>query len=254
MFQVTRCPCHPQPQLKPSRCVSPSRGEEGLKVRPRRAKRQAAASTPKLPGCMPKRSTPNAELTAKRLKARLPEKGAAAPRGKSKAGESLPGAGRPQPEEPRASGVKRVPAKGEFLLKAETPKAGESLPGAGRPQPEEPHPQESRGYQPRVSFSPRQRAQPRIQRSGARPLGRVSLSPPQGHRQDQRPLQLPRKTRQVATKEASQESLSLTRAKQRVQGTVSRKRLHPKQSRWMTLKTNIRQNLPKKCLHFKEPR
>ena len=44
-------------------------------------------------------------------------------------------------------------------------------------------PQESRGYQPRVSFSPRQRAQPRIQRSGARPLGRVSLSPPQGHRQ-----------------------------------------------------------------------
>ena len=31
-------------------------------------------------------------------------------------------------------------------------------------------PQESRGYQPRVSFSPRQRAQPRIQRSGARPL------------------------------------------------------------------------------------
>ena len=89
-------------------------------------------------------------------------------------------------------------------------------------------PQESRGYQPRVSFSPRQRAQPRIQRSGARPLGRVSLSPPQGHRQDQRPLQLPRKTRQVATKEASQESLSLTRAKQRG------KRLHPKQSRWMT--------------------
>ena len=55
-----------------------------------------------------------------------------------KAGESLPGAGRPQPEEPRASGVKRVPAKGEFLPKAETPKAGESLPGAGRPQPEEP--------------------------------------------------------------------------------------------------------------------
>ena len=52
-----------------------------------------------------------------------------------KAGESLPGAGRPQPEEPRASGVKRVPAKGEFLCKAETPKAGESLPGAGRPQP-----------------------------------------------------------------------------------------------------------------------
>ena len=51
-------------------------------------------------------------------------------------------------------------------------------------------PQESRGYQPRVSFSPRQRAQPRLQRSGARPLGRVSLSPPQGHRQDQRPLQL----------------------------------------------------------------
>ena len=156
-----------------------------------------------------------------------------------KAGESLPGAGRPQPEEPRASGVKRVPAKGEFLPKAETPKAA---------------PQESRGYQPRVSFSPRQRAQPRIQRSGARPLGRVSLSPPQGHRQDQRPLQLPRKTRQVATKEASQESLSLTRAKQRVQGTLPRKRLHPKQSRWMTLKTNIRQNLPKKCLHFKEPR
>ena len=76
----------------------------------------------------------------------------------------------------------RVPAKGELLPKAETPKAGESLP-------------------PRVSFSPRQRAQPRIQRSGARPLGRVSLSPPQGHRQDQRPLQLPRKT-----KEASQES------------------------------------------------
>ena len=55
-----------------------------------------------------------------------------------KAGESLPGAGRPQPEEPRASGVKRVPAKGEFLPKAETPKAGEPLPGAGRPQPEEP--------------------------------------------------------------------------------------------------------------------
>ena len=45
-----------------------------------------------------------------------------------KAGESLPGAGRPQPEEPRASGVKRVPAKGEFLPKAEMPKAGESLP------------------------------------------------------------------------------------------------------------------------------
>ena len=38
-----------------------------------------------------------------------------------KAGESLPGAGRPQPEEPRASGVKRVPAKGEFLPKAESP-------------------------------------------------------------------------------------------------------------------------------------
>ena len=55
-----------------------------------------------------------------------------------KAGESLPGAGRPQPEEPRASGVKRVPSKGELLPKAETPKAGESLPGAGRPQPEEP--------------------------------------------------------------------------------------------------------------------
>ena len=55
-----------------------------------------------------------------------------------KAGESLPGAGRPQPEEPRASGVKRVPAKGEFLPKAETPKAGESFAGAGRPQPDEP--------------------------------------------------------------------------------------------------------------------
>ena len=33
-----------------------------------------------------------------------------------KAGESLPGAGGPQPEEPRASGVKRVPAKGEFFF------------------------------------------------------------------------------------------------------------------------------------------
>ena len=30
-------------------------------------------------------------------------------------------AGRPQPEEPRTSGVKRVPAKGEFLPKAESP-------------------------------------------------------------------------------------------------------------------------------------
>ena len=124
-----------------------------------------------------------------------------------KAGESLPGgAGRPQPEEPRASGVKRVPAKGEFLPKAETPKAGESLPGQEDHSQRSRAPQESRGYQPRVSFSPRQRAQPRIQRSGARPLGRVSLSPPQGHRQDQRPLQLPRKTRQVATKEATDES------------------------------------------------
>ena len=162
-----------------------------------------------------------------------------------KAGESLPGAVRPQPEEPRGGYQPRV----SFSPRQRRPK-----------QVQEDHskrsraPQESRGYQPRVSFSPRQRAQPRIQRSGARPLGRVSLSPPQGHRQDQRPLQLPRKTRQVATKEASQESLSLTRAKQRVQGTLPRKRLHPKQSRWMTLKTNIRQNLPKKCLHFKEPR
>ena len=34
---------------------------------------------------------------------------------------SLSGSGRPQPEEPRASGVKSVPAKGEFLPKAESP-------------------------------------------------------------------------------------------------------------------------------------
>ena len=95
-----------------------------------------------------------------------------------KAGESLPGAGRPQPEEPRASGVKRVPAKGEFLPKAETP---ESLPGAGR-QPEEPRASGVKRVPAKGELLPRQRAQPRIQRSGARPLGRVSLSPPQGHR------------------------------------------------------------------------
>ena len=36
--------------------------------------------------------------------------------------ESLPGAGRPQPEEPRASGVKRVPSKGELLPRQRRPK------------------------------------------------------------------------------------------------------------------------------------
>ena len=171
-----------------------------------------------------------------------------------KAGESLPGAGRPQPEEPRASGVKRVAAKGEFLPKAETPKAGESLPGAGRPQPEEPRASGVKRVAAKGEFLPKAESPTEDTAQRGQATGRVSLSPPQGHRQDQRPLQLPRKTRQVATKEASQESLSLTRAKQRVQGTLPRKRLHPKQSRWMTMKTNIRQNLPKKCLHFKEPR
>ena len=168
-----------------------------------------------------------------------------------KAGESLPGAGRPQPEEPRASGVKRVPAKGEFLPKAETPKAGESLPGAGR-QPEEPRASGVKRVPAKGELLPKAESPTEDTAQRGQATGQGEPLPSPRHRQDQRPLQLPRKTRQVATKEASQESLSLTRAKQRVQGTLPRKRLQPKQSRWM--KTNIRQNLPKKCLHFKEPR
>ena len=48
-----------------------------------------------------------------------------------KAGESLPGAGRPQPEEPRASGVKRAPSKGELLPKGQATVQGKPLPSPG---------------------------------------------------------------------------------------------------------------------------
>ena len=171
-----------------------------------------------------------------------------------KAGESLPGAGRPQPEEPRASGVKRVPSKGELLPKAETPKADESLPGAGRPQPEEPRTSGVKRVLAKGEFLPKAESptEDTAQRGQATGQGEPLPSP----RTPSGPTTAAAAAENLTSgdQEASQEGLSLTRAKQRAQGPLPRKRLHPRQSRWMTLKTNIRQNLPKKCLHFKEPR
>ena len=113
-------------------------------------------------------------------------------------------------------------------------------------------PQESRGYQPRVSFSPRQRAQPRIQRSGGQATGQGEPLP--SPRTPSRPTTAAAAAENQTSGDQGGKSGEPLPDESRVQGTLPRKRLHPKQSRWMTLKTNIRQNLPKKCLHFKEPR
>ena len=112
-------------------------------------------------------------------------------------------------EDPRTSGAGRLQAEGEFLPKAERPTLGDA-----------------RGRR-----------------------ARVSLSLPHASRQVRLKVQLPLTARPVATQEPRQESLSLPRVTQRPKGTLQWEQRRPKLKRWMTLKMNILQNLPKKCLH-----
>ena len=170
-----------------------------------------------------------------------------------KAGESLPGAGRPQPEEPRASGVKRVPAKGELLPKAETPKAGESLPGAGRPQPEEPRASGVKRVLAKGEFLPKAESptEDTAQRGQATGQGESLPSPrtPSGPTTAAAAAE-----NQTSGDQGGKSGGPLPDESQATGAGAAPKEAAASKTEWMTLKTNIRQNLPKKCLHFKEPR